>query len=375
MQSGMAKPLSADMPEHGDRVSAALDAVYNWSYDSEIEELRSLYVKGLNLQWIATQELPWDQDIDREAFAQTFTLGGIPIQETSFWQSLALDKRWEIARRGAAFSLSNFLHGEQGALMVASQLVNAVPHMDGKFYAATQTVDEARHVEVFARYIEKLDHVYPIAPSLKELLDKTLTVDGWMFKAVGMQVVVEGLALYTFREMRETTREPLLKQLLTYVSRDEARHTAFGIQYLSNVVPTLAPQRVAEVEDFAFEATRMLLDSRRGATLNSAFLDVLKEAGVDPEELMLAMARDQEKIAQAVARRGGRLGPVSGFVIPTLRRIGLLSERISGHFREMFDAMRITVPPPGGSKPANPLDALVELPADLDAWVASSGSA
>jgi hypothetical protein len=365
----MVKPLSPDVPEHGDRVSAALDAVYNWSYDSEIEELRALYAKGLNLQWIAAQELPWEQEIDREAFAQTFSIGGLPIHETAFWSSLAPEKRWEIARRGAAFTLSNFLHGEQGALMVASQLVNCVPHMDGKFYAATQTLDEARHVEVFARYIDKLDHVYPIAPSLKELLDKTLSIDGWMFKAVGMQIVIEGLALYTFRDMRETTREPLLKQLLTYVSRDEARHTAFGIKYLSSVVPQVEPARVAELEDFAFEATRMLLDSRRGATLNSAFMQMLAEAGVDLDELSAGMQRDGDKMAQAVARRGGRLGPVTGFVVPTLRRIGLLSERITGHFREMFDAMRISLPPPAmGGQRINPLDALVELPEDLDAW-------
>jgi hypothetical protein len=131
---------------------------------------------------------------------------------------------------------------------------------------------------------------------------------------------------------------------------------------------------VAELEDFAFEATRMLLDSRRGATLNSAFLHMLTEAGVDPEQLAAGMARDQEKIAQAVAKRGGRLGPVSGFVVPTLKRIGLFSERVGGHFREMFDAMRISVPPPpmAGGAPLNPLDALVELPEDLEAWVAGA---
>ena len=371
----MSQPISAAPPVNGDRVRASLDAVYNWSYDSELEELRALYLKGLNLQWIASQELPWEQEIDREAFAQTFSIGGLPIQETAFWTALKPEKRWEIARRGAAFTLSNFLHGEQGALMVASQLVNAVPHMDGKFYAATQTLDEARHVEVFARYIDKLDHVYPIAPSLKELLDRTLMVDDWMFKAVGMQIVIEGLALYTFRDMRETTREPLLKQLLTYVSRDEARHTAFGIKYLSAVVPTLEPARVAEIEDFAFEATRMLLDSRRGATLNSAFLQMLTEAGVDPAELAAGMQRDSEKMKEAIARRGGRLGPISGFVVPTLRRIGLLSERVTGHFREMFDAMRVSIPPPGaGGRAVNPLDALVELPEDLDAWATGQAS-
>jgi hypothetical protein len=92
---------------------------------------------------------------------------------------------------------------------------------------------------------------------------------------------------------------------------------------------------------------------------------------VDPEELAAGVRRDGDKVAQAVARRGGRLGPISGFVVPTLRRIGLLSERVSGHFREMFDAMRVSLPPPAlGGKPVNPLDALVELPEDLDAWAA-----
>jgi hypothetical protein len=211
--------------------------------------------------------------------------------------------------------------------------------------------------------------VYPIAPALKELLDQVLSIDGWMFKAVGMQIVIEGLALYTFRDMRETTEEPLLKQLLTYVARDEARHTAFGIQYLGNVVPGLASERAAELEDFAFEATRMLLDSRRGATLGDGLFKILLEAGLDPQEVAAGLSRDQDKLAQAVQKRGGRLGPISGFVVPTLRRIGLFSDRIQSHFREMFDAMRITLPPTPDGKPAiNPLDRLVEVPEDLESW-------
>ena len=361
------RTLSAGVPEHGGHVKAAVDAVYNWSYDSEVDELRSLYLKGLQLQWIAHQQLPWAQGIDQARFAASFTLGGIPIQQTRFWHTLSEHTRWDVARRGAAFMLSNFLHGEQGALMVAAQLVNAVPHMDGKFYAATQTLDEARHVEVFARYIGQLDRVYPIAPALKELLDTTLGVDGWMRKCVGMQVVVEGLALYTFRDMRETTEEPLLKQLLTYVSRDEARHTAFGIKYLSAVVPTLTAQERAELEDFAFEAARMLIDSRRGATLNDAFLQMWREAGVDPADVGRALSEDQAKLQAAIAARGGRLGPVSGFVVPTLRRIGLLSERAADHFRHMFDAMNVASRGADGVS-RNPLDSLVELPEDLEAW-------
>jgi hypothetical protein len=364
------RTLSPRPPEDGGAVSAALQAVYNWNYGSEVEQLRTLYAKGLDLQWIAMRDLPWEQGIDQQAFAASFTLGGIPIQRTRFWQALPEDKRWDVARHGAAFMLSNFLHGEQGALMVASQLVNAVPHMDGKFYAATQTLDEARHVEVFSKYIEELDCVQPIAPSLKALLDDTLGVDDWLKKCVGMQIVVEGLALYVFKDMRETTQEPLLKQLLTYVARDEARHTGFGVQYMSAIVPALSEAERAELEDFAFEAARMLLDSRRGSTLNDGMMDALRKSGVEPEEVVKSVQQDREVLRAAIEARGGRLGPVSGFVIPTLRRIGLFSERISGHFREMFDAMQIRM-----LDGENPLDKPVELPEDLEAWVNAGASA
>ena len=194
----MPTTLPASHPgEH--TVPCAFDAIYNWNYEGEIDQLRTLYANALERQWIAVRDLDWDAEINRDAFSRMFSIGGAPIQETGFWLGLSDETRWEISRRSTAFMLSNFLHGEQGALMVAAQLVNAVPHMDGKFYAATQTLDEARHVEVFAAYVRKLDEVHEIAPSLRRLLDNVLSAESWLLKAVGMQVVTEGLALYSFR--------------------------------------------------------------------------------------------------------------------------------------------------------------------------------
>jgi hypothetical protein len=184
-----------------------------------------------------------------------------------------------------------------------------------------------------------------------------------------MQIVVEGLALYTFRDMRVTTQEPLLKQLLTYVSQDEARHTAYGIKYLGAVVPTLDDKKRAELEDFAFDAACMLLDSRRGQTLSDAFRTMLEGSGLDPNEVGRALAEDADRMRAAVEKRGGRLGPVSGFVIPTLRKIGLYSERVDARFREMFEANQIRLPADADGLRKNPLDALVSLPEDLEAWV------
>jgi hypothetical protein len=270
-----------------------------------------------------------------------------------------------MSRRSAAFMLSNFLHGEQGAMMVAAQLVSAVPHMDGKFYAATQTLDEARHVEVFAAYIRILDEVQPIAPALKKLLDGVLQAPSWLIKAVGMQVVTEGIALYSFRDMRNQTSEPLLKQLLTYVSRDEARHTGFGVKYLSAVVPSLSAREAAEVEDFAFEAARLLIDSRAGLSMRESVLSIWKECGVDPHAALAEIAKDRAKVLEALQRSGGRRGPVRGFVIPTLRAIGLFSDRIRAHFEEMFVA---NIGPQWGKIS----DDEAGFPEDLEAWVESS---
>jgi len=354
--------MTSTLPERAperESTRAALDAVYHWSYRPEIDSVRTLYANALDRQWIAARDLDWESGVDRDAFSRTFSLAGIPIDQTEFWKNLEESTRWEISRRTAAFMLSNFLHGEQGALMVAAQLVNAVPDLDAKFYAATQTLDEARHVEVFAAYVGLLDEVRPIMPSLKNLLDRTLGAESWMHKAVGMQIVVEGLALYVFRDMRNTTREPLLRQLLTLVSRDEARHTGYGIKYLSHVKSELAASQVAELEDFAFEATRLLTDARSGPTLRQAALAIWKEAGLDPEHVFKELLKERSKIDAA---RDGAAGPIRGFVIPTLRAIGLYGERIEGHFREMFAANF-------GEERARNMNLRMDLPDDIDAWV------
>ena len=247
--------------------------------------------------------------------------------------------------------------------MVAGQLVNAVPHMDGKFYAATQTLDEARHVEVFAAYIKKLEEVHKISPGMKQLLDNVSAAENWMFKAVGMQVVTEGLALYFFRDLRNETQEPLLKQLLTYVSRDEARHTGYGIKYLSHVVPTLTERESAELQDFAFETTRLLIASRAGNTMRDRIMQVWADAGVDPGDVIRKLEGERDLIAEQLQRTGGRYGPVSGFIIPTLRALGLYGERTAANFKQMWTETQ------GAEAAERYADSTAELPEDLERWV------
>ena len=347
-------------------LDTAMKVIYQWNYDSEVEELRNLYVKAAEAQWISERDIDWDKPIDMERFAATPLGASIAIDQSSYWKSLSRETQWELTRRLASFRLSNFLHGEQGALMVAAQLVNAVPHTDAKFYAATQTMDEARHVEVFAKYIKKLDEVRPIAPALKHILDTTLQTDDWMKKLVGMQIVVEGLALYSFREMRNLTEEPLLKDLLTYVARDESRHHAYGVQYVARCVPCLNEAERTELEDFALEAARTLIDRRNQMSFVTAIIQIWTEAGIDAMALLSSVQQEREALTRNL-QKGRRLGPVQGFVIPTLRRCGLLSERVAGHFhgflRETFSGNLV------GETVEEFLRHIPDLPEDTAAWV------
>ena len=358
--------FTIDTPTQEPGLETAMKVVYQWNYDPEVEELRRLYVKAAEAQWISERDVDWDRPIDHAKFATTPLGSGLPIEKTSYWRSLDEETVWKLTKCTAGFRLSNFLHGEQGALMVAAQLVNAVPHTDAKFYAATQTMDEARHVEVFSRYIEKLDEVRPIAPNLKGVLDTTLQTGDWLKKLVGMQIVVEGLALYSFREMRKLTEEPLLKDLLTYVARDESRHHAYGVQYVERCAPLLGAREREELEDFAFDAAHAVIGSQNQAGFMTALLQLWSELGIDAAALLTSLKDEREEITRGMAR-GHRLGPVQGFVIPTLKRCGLLSERVASRFHDVLRGNLGTQLM--GKSLEEFMAAIPDLPEDTAAWV------
>lgn len=363
----MADDFSRSTPTQTPGLPTAMEVIYQWDYDPQVEELRGLYVKATEAQWLAQRDLDWDQPIDEERFATTPLGFAIPIEDTTYWKALPAATRFALTKRTAVLRLSNFLHGEQGALMVAAQLVDAVPHMDAKFYAATQTYDEARHVDVFARYVKKLDEVQPVAEPLKKVLDATLATGNWLHKLVGMQIVVEGLALYSFKEMRALSQEPLLRDLLTYVARDESRHHAYGVQYVERCVPTLSAAEREDLEDFALEAAQTLVDNRRQTALFGTMVASWAELGVDVPEMFRSMQGEREAIAARLGR-GRRLGPVQGFVIPTLKRCGLLSERVATRYHEFLQAnigAKLV-----GATVEEFLRHLPDLPEDTAAWLA-----
>ncbi len=235
-------------------------ARFTWEYDDGRDQLLSLYQKGKDKQWDQIHRIDWDVECD------PLDLLGMPeeaisIYGTDQWDRIKNDKaaKDELGLHLGAWQFSQFMHGEQGAMICSARIVESVPDLDSKFYAATQTMDEARHAETYARFLqEKVGLVYPINDHLKALLDDTLSDSRWDMPYLGMQVLIEGLALAAFGLLRDMTTKPLPKQILAYVMQDEARHVAFGRIALRDYYAQLTSAELAEREDFVVEGCYLM---------------------------------------------------------------------------------------------------------------------
>ena len=246
------------------RVIEHLDArcptTYVWRYETELADLRALYEKAKGEQWDGRVDLAWDTDIDPEK--EYFPDELIPIYGSAIWSKLDARNIRELRRHVVSWMLSQFMHGEQGALLATAQIVTSAPSIDAKLFAATQVMDEARHVEVYERYLrEKVELTYPINAHLRTLLDQILADSRWDMKYLGMQILVEGLALAAFQIMHASSSEPLIKELTHGVMRDEARHVAFGVMSLREVYANdLSDRERRDREEFTVEACRLMRD-------------------------------------------------------------------------------------------------------------------
>jgi hypothetical protein len=276
--------------------------------------------------WNGETDLPWDTPVDQEAVVMANAMNnggltaGMDLSGTPFakWT----DREWiQFGVESQNWTLSQFMHGEQGALICTARIVENVPWIDAKYYGATQVMDEARHVEVFAKYLDsKLSGHYPINAHLKMLLDDIIRDDRWDMTYLGMQIMVEGLALAAFGFIHQLTTEPLLKQLLRYVMSDEARHVAFGVLSLQDYYKELSASELQERQEFAFEAAVRMRDR---------FLqqEVFDRMGVPVKEAvgLVMQAPDRAQFQSLLFAK----------IVPNCKKLGLLDAN-NGWLRKKF---------------------------------------
>jgi hypothetical protein len=300
-------------------LSATFDVAYTWNYETVRQELRNLYEKAKREQWNATNQLAWDTSVDPEAeLVPDFQ---IPIYGTHIWEKLTPGEIRKLRREALSWTLSQFMHGEQGALLATAQIVTATPLIESKFYAASQVMDEARHVEVYSRYLgEKLSGSYPINRHLRTLLDQILTDSRWDMKYLGMQIMVEGLAMAAFGYMHKMCREPLLTELTHYVMKDESRHVAFGVLSLNDYFGSLTAAERREREEFLYEGCRLMRDR----LLMEDVWEVMGWPVDEVRDIVLHSPQMQEFRKMLFSK-----------IVPNVKRLGLLSPYVRERFAEL----------------------------------------
>ena len=240
---------------------ASHDAWFDFRYQGDYPEMYDLYRRAVQNQWDGDKQLDWATDVDpRNPEKPVFPIELVPMAGLAqYGIRLDRDEQMRFVHDFSSWLLSQFMHGEQGALYASAQVTESVHWVDGKFYGATQVMDEARHLEVFLRYLEsKLGKLYQVNDNLFTILDALMRDSRWDMKFLGMQIMVEGLALGAFSMMHHATREPLLKELLRYVIQDEARHVHYGVLALKRHFAELSPRELREREDWTFEVACLM---------------------------------------------------------------------------------------------------------------------
>jgi hypothetical protein len=302
------------------KFDGATEIQFNWEYDDGSDALLELYDKGKKQQWDVSARLDWSLELDPEN-PMALKDEALTIYGTDYWRKMNDKERAWLRRNLQANQISQFMHGEQGALIATAKIVGTVPDMNAKFYAATQVMDEARHVEAYKRLLhEKFDLAYPINPALKSLLEQTLSDRRWDMTYLGMQVLIEGLALAAFQSIRDKAGNTLAGAVNAYVMQDEARHVSFGRLALRDYYPHLSAAERDEREQFVVEALYFMRDRFNNA-------EVWERLGL-PADVLNELHYNSKQMRSFRGRLFSR-------VVPTVKDIGLWGPRVQKTFAEM----------------------------------------
>jgi hypothetical protein len=293
--------------------------MFTWDYDHGREKLINLYAKGKKKQWDAAERIDWSHTPDPENPLQVPD-ELVPIFGSPVWDKLNDDEKGNVRRHMVAWQFSQFLHGEQGALICTAKIVQTVPDIDSKYYAATQVMDEARHVETYSRYLDKIETAYPINGNLKSLLDDVLSDSRWDMTYLGMQILIEGLALAAFGLIRNIAGDPLGRAVNAYVMQDEARHVTFGRLALRDFYPQLTKAERNDREEFCADACYRMRDRFLGEELWQCL-------GYDADECIeyVKQSESQQLFRSLLFTR----------IVPTLKDIGLWGPKMRETFADM----------------------------------------
>jgi hypothetical protein len=315
-------------------VAVPVDLHWTWSYESDMDELRRLYEKGKVGQWNAQTDLDWSIPVERSEWVMNPEASMLATVVRTMGMDEATQK--EAAFDEVSYLISQLLHGEQAALQLCGQLTNVCTEIDQKYYAASQVIDEARHIEVFSKFLtDKVGTILPIGAGLKTLLEILLQAEGMQKKVLGMQTLFEGMAVGIMDTLRRESTNPLIKEMLRRVEQDEARHAAFGVLNMRRIVREASKEEMEEMEDWSFEILETLNANQQIELLKT----FAPKYGFDPDavvETMTSLPNFAELNSVFYMHT----------VVPNLRNLGLITDRTEEHWRRLgmiYDAKSAVV--------------------------------
>jgi hypothetical protein len=231
------------------------------------------------------------------------------------------------------WNFSSILHGEQGALNLSASLCHVLKDQGAQEYAANQTREEARHVTAFAKYIKaRWGRPVECGPTLKNLLVEIIGAPEVYKKIIGMQMLVEGLAMGAFASLFNSINDPVGKKLLQLVMTDEAFHHKFGKIWADRTVPKLSPEEHAIIEDWAAHCFQAVLFNLVGPAQQK---DLYESFGLDPDKVIAEFAQ----IMTDDVRRENMREQTNIFrvLVKTLLNAGIITDRTRAFYAMYVD--------------------------------------
>lgn len=219
-----------------------------WDYREEKTRVHSLYELAKSKVW-KTSEAPWESIVDNSLPPSRYQFE--PLTGFAPFEALPSSRKTACSWYRHGLEISDILHGEQGALLVSSQLVSCMPDIEAKLFASSQVSDEARHVEFFSRYLlEVVGEVHPPSDAVAALIKAMVNDPRWDYKFIACQILIESLALARLQEIRRATLVPVLAYAIDFISADEARHVKFGTEILRRHLASLNAGELQSRSDF-----------------------------------------------------------------------------------------------------------------------------
>ena len=305
-------------------IESQFETLFQRDYAVHAPDMRRLYENAKRDQWNVSKDIDWSQPVELEK--GIFADGMVDGYRSEVWDKLDPKQQRELNLEFSCWRLSQLLHGEEGAMLACSQLVDMVPSNDAKFFQSTQVVDEARHAEVLSRYLlEKCGgRIYPMSGNIKLLFDFLLGQGKWFIKTAGLQLIAETFAVGLFRMLAETSLDPLLRTICKRILADESRHMGFSVLGLPDMIASLSPSDMAELEDFTAEACRLVL---RGQFAREAFEKVGFSASqikqVEQTRVEQAKSNDYALFRQIFRRE------MYTQVVANLKKVGLMTAHMA----------------------------------------------